>query len=302
MNNFINYFSDTPPPSSLRLKVKNIVQLVNFNMDIYECFRSFNDLKDSIPLCYNLEDKRASRSKRQRIAFWIASLVHFSSSLILIYSAYVTVQNDRRAIANVLGLIVFIDNYGPIIAHAGLFIVTARRPVAVLILISRIDELLSSRYSIPIDYKRRQKVFCQHVLFFEGCLLFLMVFFLLDYIASKVEWHNCVVMTYFIQMWVLLILQLVLYSTINFIIRDKVLVIKRNIDSISQDDTMKLAMLLKASIGSANLIGNGLVCLFVTLSTFYITLDIYVVYRFQEERTGTFTPSALPSSCCCSSF
>lgn len=254
-------------------------------MDIYECFKFFNQFKNSFPLLYDLEAEsletnRAKTSFMQRVFYRIIFLLFFYFEAILLYSACVTFTNDQQAITNVLGLMIFLDNYGPIMPHIGLLVVT-RRPVPMLVTINRIDELLIRSYCISIDYRRRRRTFLGHVVLFEGGFLFMMVFFVMDYVVSNAKWYNSTVMVYFIIIWVVFILQLVMYCTIILIIRDKVQVIRNNVRLISEDHRILFAKLLYASVESTNLIGSGIIGLFVGFSTFYITLDIYVLYRFR---------------------
>lgn len=263
-------------------------------MDIFECFRFVNILKNSLPLVFNLEsevpeNKKAPRKLVQKVLLWIVTIYFLIAAGTLLYSAVHTLQFHQEMVENILGVLIFLDNYNPIICHTGLFLAT-REPLSILMSLHEIDEFLYKQYGIAMDYRPRRMTFLRHALIFEGSFLFIMIFFCLDYTAvvngimTDNRYFKSVVMTYFILIWIIFILQLIVYSTIVSIIRDKVQVIRKCLRAISQEHRIMLFMLISASIECANSIGNGIIGLFVAFSTFYITQDIYVIYRFRNEH------------------
>lgn len=256
-------------------------------MDIFECFNYFNSLKNYFPLLYNLEGgdipegKRTPINSKNRIIYGFFSFLMATSAVFMVVAAGYAAMND--GLENILGIVYFIDNYaGPLISQCGLYVVT-QRPVPVLARIYSIDEFLFKEYRIVIDYKRVKRNMLIHFLLSEGTFSLVIISYIINIIIilGTTSMKNLVLL-YFGVIWFIFILQLIIYSTIIKIIRIKVELIQENIFCFTPGHRAKLSLLLNHTIKGANLIGNGIIFLFMGFSTFYVTMDSYVVVRHLE--------------------
>lgn len=270
-------------------------------MDIFAFFKTFNFAKNIFPGLFNLEGQVSANvhvesSFLARIVYRGLALFLLFSVGILIYGAFASISYNVVTTDNVLAIVIFLDNYGPLFLHMALFMVT-RKPIPILALIYRIDVTLLKFYKLSINYEKIYRKFRFHCILFEIGFMLIMGLFFVEYIFLETEWYHKVIVIYFTYIWTVFILQLVVYYTLISILRSQVRLITKNLNKISLMQRITFCQFIRSVIESANEIGSGIIFIFITFSSFYTTLACFVIIRFYEAYFDLIDPFYILGSC-----
>lgn len=262
-------------------------------MDIFTLFGNVNIAQNIFPGLWNLEDQLRPVKNRIKVLPCALILIHRLISVLLficdgivIYGAFASYSDNVTSTDNILAVVIFIDNYGPLLVHLTLLAVT-RRPVPLLAAVHRIDELLFKGYSLTINYRTAKRKFQYDCVLFVGGLTAIMGNQLLSYILLQTEWYTKFIVLYFSYVWAIFIFDLVVYSTLISILRSQIRVMSKNLQLISEIHRISFGQLLRAAIESLNKIGNAIMFIFVTVSSFYTTLFCFATLRLFESYSGS---------------
>lgn len=254
-------------------------------MDIFDCFRWLNNLERFIPCLLKLEVTKGT-TRKQHFSFWIIFVLLNILAVYMCWEAITTFIRYTEKTDNVLGVVMFFDNYAPLVLHFTLFRTSKRERNPILLQIHEIDQYLHRTVpSIAIDYKPTQRrSFLQ---FIALQTLFLSVILIYGSEFTEGDMLSFFPLIYFMIVLSLLLVNFIVYHTIAAIILQKVfLVIENHGKTMTTEHSAKCVILILSCIKSSNELAGKIVFVFITFSSFYSTFGIFVLTRYYQTSFG----------------